>query len=147
MKKIIFIMPLMAISFLASCGSNPPAPTVYTMEFNGNNCTANNETSYEEGANVSFTITPDADYNLPTSKSEIQVDGITNYDYVVSNNVGTFSCTMTANVTVTVEAIIDYRNLHFVGENCKVNASSAYDIKILTGAKMFNSKSSQMMVI
>lgn len=111
MKKLgLFVLPLMTISLLASCGGDTPTPpgptpTKYALTVSCTDCTpSGNKSEYEEGANVSFTITPKTTYILP-EKKDVKVTGVTSFEYTITSGVATFSCTMPAKaVTVTISA-------------------------------------------
>ncbi|MCQ2794298.1 MAG: DUF6273 domain-containing protein [Bacilli bacterium] len=103
MKKLgLLLMPVMAISFLASCGgSTPPVVDVtHTFHFFGRNCTINGETDYsheifEKDKNIQYTIVPYAGYELPET-----VEGV---EYNPSNGVITIS-EMKNDIELRVEA-------------------------------------------
>lgn len=105
-KLLVCLLSLVA---LVGCnnggGPNPPEPSKYTLAVNCTDCTpSGNKSEYEEGASVSFTITPKDAYTLP-EKKDVQVTGVTSFEYTIDSGVATFSCVMPAEaVTVTITA-------------------------------------------
>ncbi|MCQ2786807.1 MAG: InlB B-repeat-containing protein [Bacilli bacterium] len=105
MKKLgLLVMPLMAVSLLASCGGSNPTPVgdvTHKFTFVGKFCTINGENNYshdiyEKDKNVQYTIVPSAGYKLPS-----KVEGV---DFNPTNGVITIS-EIKADININVTAI------------------------------------------
>lgn len=105
-----------------------PEEVKYSFTFVGDHCFLNNGNSYKKGTTVNFAFTLDKGYELPDT---IVVKGINDYSYNKDDK--TFSCVMSNNVIVVVNAVktvkpvtINY-SFTFVGENCALNNLNTYE--------------------
>ncbi len=118
MKKLgLLVMPLMAISLLASCGGSKPEPVKYALTLTLNDCNVNGESTYsktyDKGATIEpVTVTSNGSDFVLTDNSieagykeywEASIDG----SYTFSNLVMNDNCTVVINAdkkyTITTE--------------------------------------------
>lgn len=129
MKNKILIIPIIGLLALGACnanneGSSSEVKKNYSIIFDSDYCVMNNESTYEENENVSFTITLKDEfkdsYTLPEDiyvlKEETKANKGVDYTYnITSSYTATLSTTISSNLYVGMK-IADSSNYYKVTE-------------------------------